>query len=31
VLVLIWSASSATEWENQIRHLPSLDRYNFRQ
>jgi len=29
-LVLVWSASRPVEWENQITHLPSLARHEFR-
>lgn len=28
-LVMVWSASEITDWENQLRHLPSLSRHVF--
>jgi hypothetical protein len=29
VLVMIWAASDEAEWQNQVRHLPSLSRHVF--
>jgi hypothetical protein len=28
-LVMVWAASDSAEWQNQVRHLPSLSRYLF--
>lgn len=29
VLVMVWAASDAHEWQNQIRHLPSLSPHRY--
>jgi len=29
ILVLVWAASDPAEWQNQVRHLPSLSRHVF--
>jgi hypothetical protein len=29
VMVLVWAASDSAEWQNQVRHLPSLSRHVF--
>jgi hypothetical protein len=28
-LVMVWAASDSAEWQNQVRHLPSLSRHVF--
>ena len=29
VLVMVWAASDSVEWQDQVRHLPSLSRHVF--